>query len=380
MNKVFIYDREMNIQRCYGTEYQGMIVQYIDHMGDDNSVVNSARVSFAKEASNFTDEQNHRLICYLAKHKHEIPFAHTAITLRMKAPIAIRTQCFKHKVGFVENEVSRRYVSDTPELFIPDFWRTKPIGNVKQGSGTSKVDINTEFKKGFCINCGSKFPIVQTGRDKKYCSVECKTQFTNRNRNPYKTVFQNCKARVERESVRKWELAFDTFEFPEYCKYLGIKLDYSYGKGGICDNSPSFDRIDSSKDYTPDNVQVISHKANTMKSSANNDELVMFAKNVLLMHGGYTTCGSSYEQICNEMIDLYKAMIKADISPEQARFVLPQGVMTEWVWTGSLLAFARFYNLRTDTHAQKEIQDLAHMVGEIIEPLYPVSWNALTGN
>ena len=248
MNKVFIYDKEMNIQRCYGTEYQGMIVQYIDHMGDDNSVVNSARVSFAKEASNFTDEQNHRLIRYLAKHKHEIPFAHTAITLRMKAPIAIRTQCFKHKVGFVENEVSRRYVSDTPELFIPDFWRTKPIGNVKQGSGTSKVDINTEFKKGFCINCG------------------------------------------------------------------------------------------------------------------------------------YTTCGSSYEQICNEMIDLYKAMIKADISPEQARFVLPQGVMTEWVWTGSLLAFARFYNLRTDTHAQKEIQDLAQMVGEIIEPLYPVSWNALTGN
>lgn len=244
---------------------------------------------------------------------------------------------------------------------------------------TGKVDINTEFEKGFCINCGSKFPIVQTGRDKKYCSVECKTKFTNRNRNPYKTVFQNCKARVEKEGVRKWELEFDTFEFPEYCKYLGIKLDYSYGKGAICDNSPSFDRIDSSKDYTPDNVQVISHKANTMKSSANNDELVAFAKNVLLMHGGYITCGSSYEQVCNEMIDLYEVMIKADISPEQARFILPQGVMTEWVWTGSLLAFARFYNLRTDITAQKEIQELAHMVSKVIAPLFPIGWEALTG-
>ena len=355
-----------------------MKVELIDYMGNDNSVVTAARVSFARSAHDYTQEQNAKLIKYLATHNHFTTFTHCFVSLAMTAPIAIKAQCDKHVVGFTSNTESRRYVSNRPELYVPDFWRTKPIGNVKQGSGTGKVDINTEFEKGFCINCGSKFPVVQTGRDKKYCSVECKTKFTNRNRNPYKTVFRNCKARVEREGVRKWELDFDTFEFPEYCKYLGIKLDYSYGKGAICDNSPSFDHIDSSKDYTPDNVQVISHKANTMKSSANNDELVTFAKNVLLMHGGYITCDSSYEQVCNEMIDLYEAMIKADISPEQARFVLPQGVETNWVWTGSLYAWARFYNLRTDPHAQKEIQDLAKMVGEIIEPLYPVSWQALT--
>lgn len=74
----------------------------------------------------------------------------------------------------------------------------------------------------------------------------------------------------------------------------------------------------------------------------------------------------------------YEWFVSVGVSPEQARFVLPQGILTEWVWTGSLLAFARFYNLRTDPHAQKEIQDLAKMVGEIIEPLYPVSWQALT--
>ena len=53
--------------------------------------------------------------------------------------------------------------------------------------------------------------------------------------------------------------------------------------------------------------------------------------------------------------------------------------MTQWVWTGSLLAFSRFYNLRADSHAQKEIQELAGMVSDIIAPLYPMSWAALTG-
>ena len=60
-------------------------VIYKDHMGDDNSVVNAARVSFAKDASNFTPEQNKNLIKYLAKHNHWTPFAHAFVTLHMKA-------------------------------------------------------------------------------------------------------------------------------------------------------------------------------------------------------------------------------------------------------------------------------------------------------
>lgn len=70
-----------------------MKVEYIDHMGNDDSVVNAARVSFHKQADQYDDTQNHKLINYLATHGHELPFAHTAITLRMQAPIAIRTQC-----------------------------------------------------------------------------------------------------------------------------------------------------------------------------------------------------------------------------------------------------------------------------------------------
>ena len=112
-----------------------MRVEYVDHMGSDRSVVNAARVSMAKEASNYTDQQNEKLISYLAKHNHWTPFAHTAITLRCSAPVPIRTQCFKHKPGFVENEESRRYIHTTPELFVPDAFRVAPEGSVKQGSG-----------------------------------------------------------------------------------------------------------------------------------------------------------------------------------------------------------------------------------------------------
>ena len=78
------------------------------------------------------------------------------------------------------------------------------------------------------------------------------------------------------------------------------------------------------------------------------------------------------------MIETYLRMIADDVAPEQARFILPQGVFTEWVWTGSLQAWARFYNQRSDPHAQQEIQELAQMVDDIISPLFPVSWGNIT--
>lgn len=113
-------------------------VEYVEHMGSDLTVVNAARVSFNKE-SEWSDEEDTladkdiKLINYLAKHHHWTPFAHPQITLRVKAPIFIRTQLFKHKVGMVENEMSRRYVTDTPEFYTP-VWRNAPINGAKQGS------------------------------------------------------------------------------------------------------------------------------------------------------------------------------------------------------------------------------------------------------
>ena len=205
-------------------------VEYVDHMGSDLSVVNAARVSFSKEASNYTDEQNERLINFLAREKHELPFAHTAITLRCSSPIPQRTHCFKSKVGFVENEESRRYISDRPELFVPEF----------------------------------------------------------------------------RESVK----------------------DKKQGSGGL---HPSSD--------------------------------------------GWRGVYSSY---CTDMIDVYLDMIADNVCPEQARYILPQGVMVNWIWTGSLLAYARFYNLRSKHDTQQETRQIAELVGEHMARLYPISWAALT--
>lgn len=210
-----------------------MKVEYIDHMGNDDSIVNAARVSFAKGANQYTAEQNANLINYLARHNHWTPFAHAVVTMRFKAPIAIHAQCVKHQVGFAMNTVSRRYVTDRPELFVPQF-RTKPDGSIKQGSGSAH------------------------------------------------------------------------------------------------ENNAA--------------LQVI------------------------------------YKRTCDHAISLYEDMIEDGVAPEQARFILPQGVYTEWVWTGSLQAWSRFYNQRIDPHAQKEIQQLAEMVDDMMYTLFPVSWAALKEN
>ena len=112
---------------------------YIDHLGSDITVVNSARVSFNKETSLASDgsvtDKDKKLIAYLAKHHHFTPFTHPQITLRETVPIFVARQRFKHVVGFTYNETSRRYVDDTPELYAPEIWRNRPEGSIKQGSG-----------------------------------------------------------------------------------------------------------------------------------------------------------------------------------------------------------------------------------------------------
>jgi len=230
-------------------------VELMDHMGSDLTVCNAARVSFNKESEWGLDfdaierlkscpynkddvrllkEKDEKLIRYLAKHNHWTPFAHPQITLRVKAPVSIRTQFFKHKQGFVENEISRRYVSYEPEFYSPT-WRGKPTDGAKQGS----EDFITE---------------------------ETRT-------NLYDAIYRE-----------------------------------------------------------------------------------------------------SYETA----LHVYNTLIEKGIAPEQARFVLPQGMYTEWYWTGSLAAYARFYKQRKDDHAQWEIREYANAVGEIIKPYFPVSWKYLT--
>ena len=134
-------------------------------MGSDLSVVNAARVSFSKN-SNFVwkekqgtstmfeevlNDKDKKLINYLAKHNHWSPFGHASVQLHIKAPVFVARQLVKHQVGLVWNEVSRRYVDDEPEFYIPEVWRKKPEGSIKQGSSeeTVKYDIagTIEFTK-----------------------------------------------------------------------------------------------------------------------------------------------------------------------------------------------------------------------------------------
>jgi thymidylate synthase (FAD) len=130
-----------------------MKADYVAHMGSDLMVANAARVSFNKESSYEEGGDlpvgDAKLIKYLAEHNHWTPFAHPQITLRIKAPVFVRTQLFKHKVGFTENEVSRRYVDDDPEFFLPVF-RQRPDNGMKQGS-KDEFPVNLELCEGILL-------------------------------------------------------------------------------------------------------------------------------------------------------------------------------------------------------------------------------------
>ena len=115
-----------------------MEVKFIDKMGTDLTVVNAARVSYAKTKEQFEDKDE-KLIAFLAKHKHWSPFGHASLQFKIKAPVFVARQLVKHQVGLIWNEVSRRYVDYPPVLFHPDTWRGRPV-NSKQGSAGT-VDL-----------------------------------------------------------------------------------------------------------------------------------------------------------------------------------------------------------------------------------------------
>lgn len=218
-----------------------MEVKYVDHMGSDERVVDAARVSFAKIAANYSDEQNAKLIRYLAEHNHWSPMAHPQITLHIKAPIFVARQLVKHQVGGVWNEVSRRYVDSEPEFWFPEVWRGRPA-NAKQGSS----------------------------------GVVEKVRFHDAN---------------------------------------GSGVEYGIG---------------------PTVQHFIAHS-----------------------------------------LGMYEDLIDGGVAPEQARMILPQNMMTEWYWTGSLMFFTRVCRERLAPGAQQETREVAEQIAEVVAPLFPVSWAAL---
>lgn len=117
-----------------------MQVDLIDHMGNDLTVVNAARVSFDKTSKELS-HADIKLIYFLAKHQHWSPFSHAFLQFRIKAPIFVARQLGKHQVGLSWNEISRRYVDYEPEFYVPSKWRLR-ADNIKQGSSSEEIEYN----------------------------------------------------------------------------------------------------------------------------------------------------------------------------------------------------------------------------------------------
>ena len=107
-------------------------VRLVDVMGSDLSVVNAARISFAKQTQEFR-QQDRKLIHYLWSHRHTSPFRHASIQIHLKAPLFVLRQWMKHQVGCAWNEVSGRYVRFDAQFYNPSNWREQHESN-KQGS------------------------------------------------------------------------------------------------------------------------------------------------------------------------------------------------------------------------------------------------------
>ena len=117
---------------------------YIDHMGSDLSVVNAARVSFGKKHDTFVANKDTGLVKYLAKHKHLSPFGHAFASFHVKAPIFVARQLVKHK--FLRwNEISRRYVDDEPEFYVPEVWRGRSADKKQGSEGVIDTTISPDY-------------------------------------------------------------------------------------------------------------------------------------------------------------------------------------------------------------------------------------------
>ena len=129
-------------------------VTYVNHMGDDLSVVNAARVSFGKKSdymprvhngeAKVLQHKDDRLIKYLAKHKHKSPFNHTFTTFHVKAPVFVARQLVKHEY-MPWNEISRRYVDSEPECYVPDVWRGRSADKKQGSEGEVKSNANVFY-------------------------------------------------------------------------------------------------------------------------------------------------------------------------------------------------------------------------------------------
>lgn len=132
-------------------------VRYIDHMGSDQRIVESARVSYGSPSKG--EEQDKKLLEYLYKNKHTSPFEMCKITFNIKMPIFVMRQYVRHRMQNL-NEVSARYTELPSEFYIPMKWRVQDKVN-KQGSVAGELDHNT-ISKMVSLQCNDSYDTYQT--------------------------------------------------------------------------------------------------------------------------------------------------------------------------------------------------------------------------
>lgn len=84
-----------------------------------------------------------------------------------------------------------------------------------------------------------------------------------------------------------------------------------------------------------------------------------------------------YEKAISGAVQIYETLVSSGLAPEQARFILPQGMITRWVWTGSLYGWYSVYKQRSSEHAQYEVREFARQLDEQMSKLFPIAWQAL---
>lgn len=117
---------------------------FVENMGSDLTVVNSARISFATDTQ-VLEKKDEKLIDYLAKNKHMSPFEHCVATFIIECPLYIRSQIHRHRT-FAYNEVSRRYTSEDMSFYMPDSLRTQSKSNKQASDGEVSSHDNALLK------------------------------------------------------------------------------------------------------------------------------------------------------------------------------------------------------------------------------------------
>jgi len=135
MKKIYLYEDNIGS------------VEYIQHMGEDITVVNSARVSFGKNKE-IIDDKDKKLIKYLINHQHTSTLEHNLVTFRFVVPLFVRSQHHRHRT-WSYNEISRRYTDEDLKFYLPKSFRTQHKSN-RQASNVDEL-IDPQVYPGFSL-------------------------------------------------------------------------------------------------------------------------------------------------------------------------------------------------------------------------------------